>query len=369
MCILTMSDDERRLVEQLMKDNQHFKRLLDLIPPQFYFSQEEKDEIWGNTAGSEDDDEELFGRKNNGKQPRRRVHAGQKLASLTVSQIAAMRSTGETVGNKRKHQTTVSEEVEDVSADNGIAAKHQGKKQSRSSKGKKPKAKEIQRRDERLEELKEKLRRKREEMKVAGKVVSSQLQKQLKRQEKKVNAKLKTTNKKQKDERQSAQIADGLKSPPQNKIVNANGKLVKSKFDFSTISFGSEKAKSDLRGRDYKRLLEKVERRKEKVEKLKETDMEAGRKLESKLQWQNVLSKAQGEKVKDDMTLLKKAAKRKDKVKEKKKKTWGERVSVVKDKQKKRSDKREANINKRKTDKMDKKKKILIKKGRVVPGF
>ena len=201
--------------------------------------------------------------------------------------------------------------------------------------------------------------------------MTSQEQKRLKRQEKKINAKLKNKpkNKANKGDAGVNKLAEGLRSPPQNKILNSNGVPVKSKFDFSVISFGDERGKSDLTGRDYRRLLEKVERRKEKVEKLKEKDAEAGQRLETKIQWQTVMSKAQGEKVKDDPKLLNKAAKRKDKIKERKKSKWDDRAKNVKEQQKKRADKREANIEKRKTDNKDKKRKKLIKKGRIIPGF
>ena len=45
-----MSDEEDLIIEQVKKDADHFRSLLDLIPPQYYFSLEEKEEIWGNTT-------------------------------------------------------------------------------------------------------------------------------------------------------------------------------------------------------------------------------------------------------------------------------------------------------------------------------
>ena len=218
-------------------------------------------------------------------------------------------------------------------------------------------------------------------MKNSGATVLSQEQKRLRRKQSKLNAKLKkkggsgASNISNKEEKALA-AAQGLRSPPQNKIVNQNGQPVKSKFDFSVISFdngpsgGEERSRtSDLHGRDYKRLLEKVEKRQEKVEQLKEKDPEAGRKLEEKFQWQAMMSKARGEKVKDDPTLLKKAAKRKEKVKEKKGEKWDARKKATEDAQKKRQDKRQANLDKRKDATKEKKRKKLIKKGRLVPGF
>ena len=38
--------------DQVWQFNQHFKSLLDLVPPQSYFTQEQKDEIFGNISGA-----------------------------------------------------------------------------------------------------------------------------------------------------------------------------------------------------------------------------------------------------------------------------------------------------------------------------
>ncbi|XP_005092817.1 ribosomal RNA-processing protein 14-C [Aplysia californica] len=368
----TMSDEEDMILDQVKRDNNHFKGLLDLIPPQSYFSQEEKDEIWGNNTDTGDSNEAGFGSKKK-KQHNRKKSGAVSLSSLTVTQITELRQKGLTVGSTKRNEVGTEQSSDASGPGSSIAAKHEGKKQSRTQKNKKNKGKEMQRRENRLEELKQKLQVKLEEMKArksAGNPVNAQEQKKLKRQEKKVNSKLKQKNKNHKVEPQGNKLADGLRSPPQNKILNENGDPVKSKFDFSVISFGNDKSKSnDLQGRDYKRLLEKVERRKEKVEKLKEKDLEAGKKLEEKIQWQTVMSKAQGEKVKDDPTLLKKAAKKKDKIKEKKKRKWGDRAKTVEEQQKKKQDRRQANLDKRKSDNKDKKRKKMIKKGRIIPGF
>lgn len=348
------------ILEQVTRDQSHFRGLLDLIPPQSYFSKEDQEEIWGTTQDDEDDDDSGFKKKKNKK---------HKLSAFTVTEIAEFRQKGQTIGEKLKKQRFADTDLDDRSK--SIAAKHEGKKHSRNQKSKK-KAKELQRRESRLEELKIKLHAKIVEIKArktSGKPLSSQEQKKLKRQEKKVTSKLKQKNKNHKTEPAAAQLAEGLKSPPQNKIVNQNGDPVRTKFDFSVISFGNDKKSSDLRGRDYKRLLDKVERRKQKVDELKEKDAEAGSKLEQKIQWQAVLSKAQGEKVKDDPVLLKKAAKKKEKDSSRKKKKWGDRKKTVDETLKKKVDKREKNLEKRKTDKKDKKRKSLIKRGRIIPGF
>ncbi|XP_059157685.1 surfeit locus protein 6 homolog [Physella acuta] len=357
--MIMMTGSESHTLELVKCDNSHFKALLDLIPPQSYFKQEEKQEIYGNSSDEDDDP-----KSKKKKKPKK----GVPLSSLSVTQITELRQQGLNLGNK-KAKNIPNGTTEEASY--SIEDKHKGKKLSRSAKGKLS-DKELARRESRHEELRERLRLKLEELKARKNKggVSSQEQKRLKRQEKKVNDRLKSKNKGKHKELRMTPVAEGLKSSPQNRILNQNGEPVKSKFDFSNITFGNEKQhSSDLHGKDYKRLLEKVEARKAKVEKLKEKDPEAGKKLEQKMQWQNVLSKAKGEKVKDDPNLLKKAVKRKEKLRESKQKKWGERVKNVEDMKQKRQDKRQANIDKRKEGKKDKKRKIMIKKGRIIPGF
>lgn len=157
-------------------------------------------------------------------------------------------------------------------------------------------------------------------------------------------------------------------STPAKPVFNKEGQMVFSKFDF-TDSTKKEKKKSDLHGKDYKRLLEKIEKRNEKINKVKSKDESAGKALEEKFKWESALHKAEGEKVKDNPDMLKKALKRKQKMKEQKKKKWEKRVEHVdkmkEDKQKKRTD----NIQKRKQNMKDKKIQKLKKKGRLVAGF
>ncbi|RUS71100.1 hypothetical protein EGW08_021133 [Elysia chlorotica] len=370
-------ESESDVWDRVSQFNQHFKCLLDLVPPQSYFSQEQKDEIFGNV--SDDDDEEAA------RPGKKRKKKGLSLSSYSVTQITEMRQRGEILGAKKPKKEPKSNDMNGTEAvtDNGIELKHQGKKQSRSSKSNKNKGKELEKREARLEELREKLRKKLEDMRAmknSGASTLTQEQKRLRRKQSKLNAKLKKKggnvagNIAHKEQKALA-AAQGLRSPPQNKIVNQNGQPVKSKFDFSVISFdnglgGEDRSRtSDLHGRDYKRLLEKVEKRQEKVEQLKVKDPVAGRKLEEKFQWQAMMSKARGEKVKDDPTLLKKAAKRKEKVKEQKGRKWDDRKKATEEAQKKRQDRREANIGRRKDATKEKKRKKLIKKGRLVPGF
>ncbi len=158
------------------------------------------------------------------------------------------------------------------------------------------------------------------------------------------------------------------KLPPGTKpIYNSEGKMVFSKFDFSES--GKTKKSQEASGKDFKKLLEKATKQKQKIEDLKGKDLEAGKNLETKLQWKKAQQKAEGVKVRDDPELLKKAAKRKEKAKEKRKKNWEEREQKVKGRMQAQQDKRKKNIQKKKQGRIDKKIKKARKKGRMVPGF
>lgn len=157
-------------------------------------------------------------------------------------------------------------------------------------------------------------------------------------------------------------------STPSKPIVNKEGQMVFSKFDF-TDSNKKEKRKNEFKGKDYKRLLEKVEKRNEKINKLKSKDEAAGKILQDKYKWKAAFDKAVGEKVKDNPELLKKALKRKEKIKIKTKKKWQDRENTVKKQQAAKQEKRNKNLQARKQAKKDKKIKKAIKKGRIIPGF
>lgn len=150
-------------------------------------------------------------------------------------------------------------------------------------------------------------------------------------------------------------------------VVTKEGKLVFSKFDFSET--GKQSSASDLTGKDYKRILEKLDKRKEKLNKLREKDKDLAEAFEEKTAWKTALLKADGEKVKDDPKLLKKSMKRKEKIKGQKKKKWSERDDQVKKRKDARLDKREKNIQSRIDAKKDKKTKKSKNKGRNMPGF
>ena len=191
--------------------------------------------------------------------------------------------------------------------------------------------------------------------------------------------KLKHKRKHEKLVQNKPQLANGSATPkgrnsssktPTKPVYNKEGQMVFSKFDFTDSAKKDKKEKgSDLTGKDYKRLLEKIEKRNEKISRLKNKDEGAAKSLENKFKWEAVMNKAEGQKVKDNPELLKKALKKKEKMRDQKKKKWDDRVSSVQklqsDKQKKRTD----NLQKRKQGNKDRKIQKAKKKGRIVPGF
>merc|ERR1712013_269720 len=126
--------------------------------------------------------------------------------------------------------------------------------------------------------------------------------------------------------------------------VKTDKGVVFSKFDFQEME--KEKKRQNL---DPATALKKIQKSKEKVKLWDEKGKsDKARKIENNIAWENAPAKAMGEKVKDDETLLKKAIKNKQQIKQ---------------------SKREENISKRKKEKKDKKIKHAVAKGRHVPGF
>uniref|UniRef100_A0A1I7ZVW7 SURF6 domain-containing protein n=1 Tax=Steinernema glaseri TaxID=37863 RepID=A0A1I7ZVW7_9BILA len=148
-----------------------------------------------------------------------------------------------------------------------------------------------------------------------------------------------------------------------------NGDLVFSKFDF-VIKEGQKKVglkekRDKFQGKDYKRLLEKAEKRKERIESVREKNPEKAERIEDNIRWSNAMSRAEGVKVKDDIGLLKKSLKRKEKMKEQKKKKWSHREKQVKADEEKKQQKRETNLQKRRDTVKKAKMNKLRKKGRI----
>lgn len=146
--------------------------------------------------------------------------------------------------------------------------------------------------------------------------------------------------------------------------VKTDKGVVFSKFDFQEMD------KEKKKNLDPETALRKIQKSKDKIKLWEEKGKtEKVKNIESSIAWTNAIGKAQGEKIKDDETLLKKSIKKKQQIKGSKKRKWEERVEGMEKRKATGQSKREENISKRKKDKKDKKMKHAVAKGRHVPGF
>lgn len=178
----------------------------------------------------------------------------------------------------------------------------------------------------------------------------------------------------------ASSVAKKRAEKPKKPILNKNGEIVYSKFDFTADKTLKSAAKRkhdsskhltpvNVKAKDYKSLLKKLKHKREKIEELKKSEPQKAIEIEMNDKWRSAIDKASGAKVKDDPELLAKAIKRREKKKEKSKKAWEERVKGVEERKQQAQEKRKKNLDKRKEKNRDKKVKRLKKKGRIVMGF
>ncbi|XP_075986759.1 uncharacterized protein LOC142983658 [Anticarsia gemmatalis] len=147
-------------------------------------------------------------------------------------------------------------------------------------------------------------------------------------------------------------------------VFNNEGKLVFSKFDFANVG---KKERINKAEKDPKKILENLKQQEDKIKQLVEKEETGKAKIiKEKIAWKNVLQKAEGQKVKDDPTLLKKSIKKMEQKKKHSKKQWDTRVQNVEQKKEERQKKRKENIAKKKKEKKSKIVKQSVKRGRVV---
>lgn len=321
-------------------DYDFFKLHLDMIPPKF---------LADATIEDDDDDEPKHSRPQSLQSQSKWKKPDSKPQNKTAPQTSDTSSTDtySKIKEKMKHKKN----------------KKKDKKDSTKSSNS----------DDRRQMLREKLLDRIDELKGKRNLTTDEIieKKRLRRKQSKLKSKMKKKEGNNKGNTAKPNSADDIpeKKPVVTPIKDKkSGKMVFSKFDF--VDTGEkEVSQSKLKGKDYKRLLEKVEKKKEKIDKLKETNPYQAKTLFKKEAWKNVMMKAEGEKVKDDTNLLKKSLKKKEKMKEKRKKKWEERQSQTENRMKAQQDKRQKNIQARKQAKTDKKIKRAKKKGRMVPGF
>lgn len=123
-----------------------------------------------------------------------------------------------------------------------------------------------------------------------------------------------------------------------------------------------------LTGKNYRQLLERLQARQGRLEELREQDAGKARELESKMQWTNVLYKAEGVRIRDDEHLLQAALKRKEKRRAQRQRRWEKRTAHVVEKMQRRQDQRRQNLRKKKAAKAERRLEKARRKGRVLPG-
>lgn len=127
------------------------------------------------------------------------------------------------------------------------------------------------------------------------------------------------------------------------RVAFADGTQMSHDLSYTKDKNGKKKGPMDPKG-----ALAKVEAQKKRL-----AGLDDGKRKEvlEKETWLAARRKAEGEKVHNDESLLKKAVKRKEKAKKKSEKEWNDRVQGVQKAQKQRQQKREDNIRKRKETK------------------
>jgi hypothetical protein len=179
----------------------------------------------------------------------------------------------------------------------------------------------------------------------------------------------------QQAEEQLARIRGGSGSPS---VFPARSPETERNFNFGKIAWDGQQLEGNLSGfleskkkkgkSDAKTALEAAQKKQARLNALDENKRKD---IQEKDLWLAAKKRAQGEKVFDDVNLLKKSLKRQQKQKDKSKQEWKERLTNVDQGKAARQKKREENLKKRKEEKGQKGKKKVKKPGKKVkrPGF
>jgi hypothetical protein len=180
----------------------------------------------------------------------------------------------------------------------------------------------------------------------------------------------------QKAEEQLARIRGGSGSPS---IFPARSPETERNFNFGRVAWqdGQQLESTLSRFQDSKKKKGKSDAKtaldaaQKKQARINGLDDSKRKDIEEKDLWLAAKKRAQGEKVFDDVNLLKKTLKRQEKQKSKSKQEWKERITSVTEGKEKKQKKREENLKKRRDEKGQKGKKKVKKPGKKVkrPGF
>ncbi|KAJ1647519.1 hypothetical protein LPJ64_001115 [Coemansia asiatica] len=115
---------------------------------------------------------------------------------------------------------------------------------------------------------------------------------------------------------------------------------IKDSIYFGKLTTGASKKKNV----HVRQQLTKMENKEKELGELRKTDAAEAERIEQKDKWNKALDQAKGQKVKDDVKLLRKAVKRMDQKKAKSSREWTDRKKQVQTGIKEREEKRNANL-------------------------
>ncbi|KJH49818.1 surfeit locus protein 6 [Dictyocaulus viviparus] len=202
-----------------------------------------------------------------------------------------------------------------------------------------------------------------------NKEFSAVLKQEERRKLKRRISKMKMKQRRAKEKQQNIDISNDTITNSKTEQLE-DGMVSFSNFDF-IVKGGRKKRrlttserKQKFSGKDYRSLIKKVEKREQKLERLREKEPEKAVNMENSIKWNRVFNKARG--IKDNVQFLQKGLKRKEKLKERRKEEWLKRTANVLREKEKKQDKRRENILKRMEDKKKRKIKLLKRKGRIL---
>ncbi|KAI9145085.1 surfeit locus protein 6-domain-containing protein [Paraphysoderma sedebokerense] len=207
-----------------------------------------------------------------------------------------------------------------------------------------------------ISELRARLQAKRLALAAKRNTKSKNNKNELRENRKKKKEKSKKPSEGSQTKRRKGENGEVVQVPHQAK-GSSDAKTVVESVAFGKIDFGENaKPRKGPKANDIHNQLKQAEAKKLKLEKLKEQDSEKAKTITEKQQWRSALQKAQGEKVRDDTKMLKKALKRQEKKKEKSSKQWQNRKEETAKSIEERQKKRTENIKKKVEEKKDRKK-------------
>ncbi|CAJ0749315.1 18773_t:CDS:2 [Entrophospora sp. SA101] len=140
-----------------------------------------------------------------------------------------------------------------------------------------------------------------------------------------------------KKQKKEAKKQKALHNDDHDVADDGNKKIKFAKFDF-------EQKNKKTKKQDNIHLINKLKKKSENFKKLERKDPEKAMIVKEKDAWNKVFRKAEGEKIKDDLKLLKKTVKRGAIKKKKSEKSWNERIETIAKNINEKQEKRKSNI-------------------------